>query len=93
MREAIRSVKRFVSAPAWDGYIIAPTGGLENTDTDDELNSYIRDNAADFFHPVGTASMSARNAQNGVVDPDLLVKGVAGLRVVDASILVRPGLD
>ncbi|KAJ7853173.1 hypothetical protein B0H14DRAFT_2354486 [Mycena olivaceomarginata] len=33
--------------------------------------------------------MSPRGAQYGVVDPDLKVKGIAGLRVIDASVLVR----
>jgi choline dehydrogenase-like flavoprotein len=38
---------------------------------------------------VGSAGMSARNAKYGVVDPDFLVKGVCGLRIIDASVIVR----
>jgi choline dehydrogenase-like flavoprotein len=41
------------------------------------------------MHIVGTAGMSPRGAHYGVVDPDLRVKGIAGLRVIDASVLVR----
>lgn len=88
MREAIRSAKRFVSAPAWKDYIIAPVNGLENTDTDETLNAFIQGNSATVFHPFGSAAMSPKGASHGVVDPNLLVKGVSGLRVVDASILV-----
>ena len=39
------------------------------------------------FHAVGTAAMSERGAQWGVLGPDLRVKGTKGLRVVDASAL------
>jgi len=38
-------------------------------------------------HAVGTASMSPKGASWGVVDPDLTVKKVQGLRIVDASVL------
>ena len=88
MRAAIRSAARFVSAPAWRDYVLAPFGGLENTITDAALDEYIRSRAVSISHPVGTAAMSPKGATYGVVNPDLRVKGVSGLRIVDASILV-----
>jgi len=88
MRAAVRSAARFVSAPAWRDYVLAPFGGLENTTTDADLDEYIRSRASTISHSVGTAAMSPKGATYGVVDPDLRVKGVFGLRVVDASILV-----
>src|SRR3954468_8363241 len=94
MREAVRSAERFVSAPAWKDYVLAPYGGLENTTTDTDLDAYIRLNTGSIDHPVGTAAMSPIGAAYGVVDPDLRVKKVSGLRIVDASVLVSilPGL-
>jgi len=85
VREAIRSSRRFVAAKAFEGYILE---SLNTAETDEELEAYIRDNAVSFFHPVATAAMSPRNATWGVVDPDLKVKGVTGLRIVDASVAV-----
>ncbi|KAI0031468.1 GMC oxidoreductase [Vararia minispora EC-137] len=53
--------------------------------TDDEIKEYIRGHALSAFHPASTARIS-RDASAGVVDPQLCVHGVAGLRVVDASV-------
>ncbi|KAJ7105429.1 aryl-alcohol oxidase [Mycena crocata] len=86
LREAVRSVQRFVAAPAFADYILAPIS-INTTASDAELDAFIRSHAASVFHPVSTASMSPRGARHGVVDPDLIVKGVRGLRVVDASVL------
>ncbi|KAK0209044.1 aryl-alcohol oxidase [Desarmillaria ectypa] len=86
MVEAVKSAKRFLSAPTWEGYILEAYGGLVNATTDEALEEYVRENVGTAAHPVGTASMSPRFANYGVVDPDLVVKGVSGLRVVDASI-------
>ncbi|KAJ7481278.1 aryl-alcohol oxidase [Mycena galericulata] len=86
MREAIRSALRFVSHPQWADYVISPVG-VNSTSTDAELDEYTRDNASPFSHGAGTASMSPKGANWGVVDPDLRVKGLTGLRIVDLSVV------
>ncbi|KAJ6535917.1 glucose-methanol-choline oxidoreductase [Mycena vulgaris] len=85
-REAIKRALRFFKAPVWRDYIIAPIQDLENL-SQDELDEYIRNTAGVSWHLVGTAAMSPKNANYGVVDPDLLVKGAIGLRVIDASVI------
>ncbi|KAF7341726.1 GMC oxidoreductase [Mycena sanguinolenta] len=84
MREAVKSAIRYTTAPAWKGYVLS-TVGLTDT-SDAGIEAYIRANAGTIFHPVGTASMSPKGAQWGVVNPDLTVKGLTGLRVVDMSV-------
>ncbi|KAF7349784.1 GMC oxidoreductase [Mycena sanguinolenta] len=85
-REAIKKAYRFVQAPVWKDYIIAPTIDLLNMTTD-ALDEFIRNNAGPVGHLVSTAAMSAKDASYGVVNPDLLVKGASGLSIIDASIL------
>lgn len=85
VRQGIKAGMRYLNAPAFDGYFI---GTLQNFTSDEDIDAYIRQNAVSFFHPVATAAMSPANASWGVVDPQLLVKGVQGLRVVDASVIV-----
>ncbi|KAF9444132.1 GMC oxidoreductase [Macrolepiota fuliginosa MF-IS2] len=83
-REGIKSAVKFSKAPVWENVI---TGLLANATTDAEIDAFIRNNTVSGLHPVGTAAMSSVNASWGVVDPDLLVKRVSGLRIVDASVL------
>jgi 5-(hydroxymethyl)furfural/furfural oxidase len=51
------------------------------------LAEHIRQNVAGMFHPVGTCRMGAAGDRHAVVDPAGCVRGVGGLRVVDASIM------
>lgn len=88
MREAVKSAKRFLAAPAWKDYVLEPFGALANASTDALLDSYIRNLTGTSAHCIGTAGMSARTANYGVVNPDLRIKGLTGIRVVDASVLV-----
>lgn len=53
--------------------------------TDDEIRTILRDRSDTVYHPVGTARMGADDL--AVVDPQLRLRGVGGLRVVDASIM------
>ncbi|KAJ6551651.1 aryl-alcohol oxidase-like protein [Mycena capillaripes] len=86
LREALKSAQRFFKAPVWQDIIIGPTQDLENITTD-ALDEIIRNTATPSAHLVGSAAMSSRDAKYGVVNPDLLVKGFEGLRIIDASVL------
>jgi hypothetical protein len=52
MREAFFASKRFLSAAAWDGYVLSPTVNV----TDDNLDDFIRNNTGVIWHPVKTAA-------------------------------------
>jgi 5-(hydroxymethyl)furfural/furfural oxidase len=54
---------------------------------DAALAEHIRQNVAGMFHPVGTCRIGAASDRHAVVDPAGRVRGVGGLRVVDASIM------
>ncbi|THU79468.1 aryl-alcohol oxidase [Dendrothele bispora CBS 962.96] len=84
MRAALLSARHFLTAPVWNDYVLSP---MFNVTTDEEVETYIRNNTRTIFHPIGTAAMTSVDAGYGVVNPDLKVKGAEGLRIVDASIL------
>ncbi len=55
--------------------------------TDEELAKLAGDIASTIFHPVGTTRMGRDNDPMAVVNGRLQVRGVAGLRVVDAGVM------
>jgi len=88
MRVAIKKAVKFLSANAWKGFVLRPLDNLAQALTSEEaLESYIRETGITAAHPVGSAAMSPKNATWGVVDPDLLLKGATGIRVIDASVM------
>ncbi|MCW2593370.1 MAG: choline oxidase, partial [Mycobacterium sp.] len=57
--------------------------------TDDELLDYIHETHNTVYHPAATARMGAPADPMAVLDPQLRVKGVSRLRVVDASAMPK----
>lgn len=85
MRAGIRAARRI--------YRTDPQGQLTgkevtpgvNVDSDDDLDAFIRETTNVAMHPVGTCKMGQDD--QAVVDPALRVRGIDGLRVVDASVM------
>jgi choline dehydrogenase len=72
-------------ATEWGARELYPGPGLES---DEELRDYVRRTAITYHHQVGTCAMGT--GDEAVVDPGTLrVRGVAGLRVADASVFPR----
>jgi len=93
MRESVKSINRFVGQPALADYVVSRFGNnFASADDDSTIDAYVRSLTTTIFHPVGTAAIAPRNSNNGVVNPDLTVKGADGLRVVDASVFVSLSL-
>jgi choline dehydrogenase len=81
----IRFTRRIVAGPALANYRpeeFRPGPALQS---DDELTHAAGDIGTTIFHPVGTARMGSDDG--AVVDPRLRVRGIAALRVVDASVM------
>ncbi len=81
----VRQVRRIVNASAMDGFRDAEVKPGAEVETDGDLVEWIRTTAETAFHPVGTCKMG--RDPMAVVDDELRVRGVAGLRVADGSIM------
>ena len=85
LRRGLRSARHIYATAPQSALIDAETGPGASAASDDELDHYIRATAGVTQHPVGTCSMAAGAGQ--VVDNELRVLGIDGLRVADASIM------
>ncbi|KAG2022269.1 aryl-alcohol oxidase [Coprinopsis cinerea AmutBmut pab1-1] len=89
MREGIRIAKQFYEGEAWEGFIMHFIGPDPDTLSEEDFEQSVKENTETLSHPIGTTSMSAVDdpLDKGVVDPELRVKGVKGLRIVDAGVI------
>ncbi|KAJ3533122.1 hypothetical protein NMY22_g7465 [Coprinellus aureogranulatus] len=85
----IRGAQRFLSAPVFADYVLDHVYPFtpQTVNDDEVVLQGIKDIVSTSWHPAGTLAMSPKRAGWGVVDPDLKVKGVKGVRVVDASVM------
>ena len=66
---------------------LKPRAGVELAPSGSDLHAHARDSAHTLYHPVGTCRMGTDEL--AVVDHQLRVRGLDGLRVVDASVIPR----
>jgi choline dehydrogenase len=84
MKQCREMVKQDALAGTWGAEEVYPGGEVS---TDQQLEDYIRNNVVTYHHQVGTCRMGT-DAQ-AVVDPQLRVRGLESLRVIDASIMPK----
>jgi choline dehydrogenase len=88
VREAIEGIRQALKVAETEplrSAISENLSGLTPTSSDEEIHRYIRGIASTVYHPCGTARMGSDPLS--VTDPRLLVRGVKGLRIADASVM------
>ena len=82
---AVRIARAIMTAPALAHFQMTEIGPGPARTTDDEILDWVKQVAETTYHPVGTCKMGVDPM--AVVDPQLRVHGIQGLRVADASIM------
>jgi choline dehydrogenase len=85
--DALRVTRRIVAQPAMQRYQPEEYRPGAQYQTDEDLVRLAGEIGTTIFHPVGTCKMGQADDPTAVVDTRLRVRGVAGLRVVDASVM------
>ncbi len=85
MRESVKICREIVAQTPFDafrGEEVVPGAACRS---DAEIDTYIRETGETIYHPVGTVAMGANDS--APLDGELRLRGIEGLRVVDASVM------
>jgi choline dehydrogenase len=85
LRDGVRLVRNIMAQAAFTRYRGGEISPGAEVRSDEDMDAWLRANASSVWHPAGTCGMG--NGKDAVVNGELRVHGVAGLRVVDASIM------
>jgi choline dehydrogenase len=85
MVTALRLARQIGAASAYDPWRLAEAAPGPAAADDDTLGSFAKAACQSYFHPVGTCAMG--DTDMSVVDSELRVHGITGLRIADASIM------
>ncbi|WP_420410133.1 GMC family oxidoreductase [Hoeflea sp.] len=85
LRAGFKVARNLAAQPSMEPFIQAEFFPGPDCQTDNEIDEHIRNTCITVHHPAGTCR--AGTDAGAVVDPDLRVRGVEGLRVVDASVM------
>lgn len=87
MIEGVRRARKILAAPSFAKYKSWEVGPGPEAQSDEEILAFIRNKSETIYHPIGTCRMGDVEDNMTVVDSQLKVKGIKGLRVVDASVM------
>ena len=85
--DAVRFTRQIVTQSAFDQYSPVELKPGKQFDSDEDLLKQIGEIGTTIFHPIGTCKMGKPSDPMAVVDSELKVIGLTGLRVVDASVM------
>lgn len=86
-RRYVRQIRELVGSEPMAGMVARENRPGPQASSDAEIDAFVRAAVATAFHPVGTCAMGG--GEDAVVDAQLRVHGLEGLRVVDASVMPR----
>lgn len=88
-RHCIRLTREIFGQSAFEPFRGQEISPGKHVDTDEQLDTFIREHSESAYHPCGTCRMGRADDPTSVVDPECRVIGVDGLRVADSSIFPR----
>ena len=89
LREGMRVARHILQASPLKEIVRGEILPGERTTSDADIDAHVRRTVKTDYHPVGTCRMGRADDPKAVVGPDLRVRGVERLRVIDASIMPR----
>jgi choline dehydrogenase len=87
LRRAVTMTREIMHQRAFNDYMSKEIYPGAKRQTDDDIDAYNREESETIYHPVGTCKMGSSSDKMAVVDTNCRVRGVDGLRVVDASVM------
>ncbi|KAL0066753.1 hypothetical protein AAF712_006144 [Marasmius tenuissimus] len=90
LKVGYKAARRFLNPTVFNDFLLGPLNNetFPDSNDDQDIHEFIRSKAFSLRHPSGSAAMSRDGVEQGVVDPNLKLKGAQGVRVVDASVFV-----
>jgi choline dehydrogenase len=86
-RACVRLTREIMQQPALTPFRAEEIQPGAAVQTDEEIDSFIREHCESAYHPTGTCKMGARTDRMAVVDEECRLIGIEGLRVADSSVM------
>jgi choline dehydrogenase len=87
LRNCVKMARDIIAQPAMTKYRGKELLPGADVRTDHDIDAWVRQNASTVFHLAGSCRMGAQNDPQAVVDEQLRVYGIEGLRIADASVM------